>query len=79
MYFYKYCDRYVKKFEAKSTKNMDCIYTLTKNYMQKIGQLLDQSRLNYINPFLYEETEKSMNNEQALIDGNIYFFTLPHQ
>ena len=78
MYFYKSFDKYVTKFEAKSTKNMDYVYTHTKNDMLKIGQFLDQSRLNYINPFLYEENKESIDNEQPLMDGKyILFYSTP--
>ena len=78
MYFYKYFDKYVTKFEAKSTENMDCVYTHTKADMVKIGQFLGQSRLNYINPFLYEENKESIDNEQPLMEGKyILFYSTP--
>ena len=78
MYFYKFFDKYVTKLEAKSTINMDFIYTHTKTDMMKISRFIDKGKLNYINPFLYEENFELIDNEEPLINGKyILFYSTP--
>jgi glycosyltransferase involved in cell wall biosynthesis len=77
VYLYKVFDRYVTKLEAKSIEDMDYIYTPTRKDMLKISSFVDESKLNYIYPFLY--TENEIDNEDAPLYGEKYilFYSTP--
>lgn len=77
MYFYKFFDGYVTRLEAKSTVNMDYIYTHTRKDMLKISSFVDKSKLNYIYPFLYNEYDID-NGNASLYEGKyILFYSTP--
>jgi len=78
-YLYGYFDRYVTKLEAKSALNADFIYTPTKRDMLKIRTYLKKDNLNYVHPFLHDESNSELINKKYNVteDKYILFYSTP--